>query len=511
MTTCSNYFARHRIALGLIGLVVASISGACAASLDFSECSEHADCDRFGSDELLRCENSLCVPAECKDKKNSSCVDLGGTHVCDLTGDCVDALEIEGCEFIGLADGKVTDELTLVGAIYDGTSPVGKLAIEAFTLAVDDFNAAATLANGNRVGLIACDNKGDITAARDAATHLAERVGVPALLGPIVDDTFINVAKNVSAKMGNLVFTMTPTATAPYSFSDSGVVWRAIPGAEYQGAAIRARIEDAGYSSALMVFRGDNYGLGIYKSLTEEFEGKRVIPGVQTQSLLSYNPGEDGVSELEILLGNNMSPDVVVLLGGDEVGEQIKLLASMGVAPKRILTSHAGLRGVQSAVIEIGDQVFTSPIEMIGPLSSQSENVQILYDRLLANNADLVLGTEAPLAYDAAMTTLLAMSATDPSKKITGPYISQQMERLTSGVQISFDDSPFIEAAVSELNIGNSIDLLGTSGELAFVKDRAQPCSPFVAWGFPDVAAPAPVANATFTFDCPETTGSWSP
>ncbi|HFE46413.1 MAG TPA: amino acid ABC transporter substrate-binding protein [Nannocystis exedens] len=511
MTTCSNYFARHRIALGLVGLVVASVSGACAASLDFSECSEHADCARFGSEELLRCENSLCVPAQCEDKKNSSCADLGGSHVCGLLGDCVDALTVEGCEFLVLPGDKVTDDLTLIGAIYDQTSPVGLLAMEAFALAIDDFNAATTLGNGNRVGLIACDNQGDITAARDAAVHLAESVGVPALLGPIADDTFINIAKNVSAKMGNLVFTMTPTATAPYTFSDSGVVWRTIPGAEYQGAAIRTRIEDAGYSSALMVFREDNYGLGIYQALTEELDGTRVIPGVQTQSLLSYGVGEDGVSELGKLLDGNMSPDVVVLLGGDEVGAQIKLLAERSVAPKRILTSHAGLRGVQSAVIEIGDETFTNPIEMIGPLSADPANVQILYSRLLERNANLVLGTEAPLAYDAAMTTLLAMRATDPSKKISGPYISQQMGRLISGAEISFGDSAFIEAAVDELNLGNSIDLVGTSGDLNFVIERAEPCSPFIAWGFPNIAAPAPVANATFTFDCPGTTGSWAP
>ncbi len=511
MTTCSNYFGRHRIALGFAGLFVASLSGACAASLDFSECSEHEDCKRFGSDVLLRCENALCVEAVCKDKKNSSCDGLDGAHVCDLDGVCVDALEISGCEFVVLPGDKITDDLTLVGAIYDETSAVGKLAIEAFALAIDDFNGAAKLANGNQIGLIACDNGGDAGAAREAAAYLAESVGVPALLGPIVDDTFINVVKNVSVKTGNLIFTMTPTASASYSFSDSGVIWRTIPGVEYQGAALRARIVDAGYASALMVFRGDNYGLGIYNALTEEVDGTRVIPGVQTQSLLSYGVAGDGVSELEKLLAGNMSPDLVVLLGGDEVGAQIQLMASLGVTPKRILTSHAGLRGVQSAIIEIGDQDFTNHIEMIGPLSSHPENVQVLYNRLLERNPNLVLGTEAPLAYDAAMTTVLAMAAIGATKKITGPTISQQMPRLISGVQISFDESAFVQLAVDELALGNSIDLVGTSGDLAFVQSLAQPCSPFVAWGFPDIAAPAPVANATFTFACPDMTGSWVP
>jgi len=510
-TVCSNFFGRHRIALGLSGALVASLSGACSASLDFSECSKDSDCDRFDGAEPLRCEDNVCVVAICSD--NLTCANLGDDQLCGLDELCVDALQVPGCKWLVLPGGEVNNKLTVIGAVYDGSSAIGELVRAAFVLAVEDFNAGASLGNGNQVGLIGCDSGGDLDQAKDAAVHLAENVGVPAILGPLEDDAFIHVAQKVSVKAGNLIFTMTPTATAPISFSDSGILWRTIPGADYQGAAIAQRISDAGYESAVMVFRGDNYGLGLYQALTVEVEGQRVIEGVKSQSHLSYGVAEDGSGQIETLLSGSPNPDVIVLLGGDEVGEQLKKIVALEILPKRILISHAGLRGVQSALIEMGDADFAGRIEMIAPLSAHPTNAPLLYERLQATS-NVVLGAEAPLAYDAAMTTLLAMRAIDGATAITGPTIAQRMSRLTGGSPISFGDIEgykFVKSAADALSLGNTIDVIGTSGDLAFEPEFGQPCGPFVAWGFDDVVVPLPELRSTFTVDCPEATGSWSP
>ncbi len=509
-TVCSTFLGRHRIALGLAGALVASVSGACSASLDFSECSKDSDCDRFDGAEPLRCESNTCVAATCSD--NSTCASLGDDQLCGLDELCVDALEVDGCKWLVLPGGEINDSLTVIGAVYDASSAIGPLVRASFVLAVEDFNAGATLGNGNQVGLIGCDSGGDLDQAKDAATHLAENVGVPAILGPLEDDAFIHVAEKVSVKAGNLIFTMSPTAIAPSTFSDSNVVWRTIPGAAYHGQAIAQRIADAGYESAIMVFRGDNYGLGLYKALTVEVGGQQVIEGVSNQSHLSYSVDEDGSGQIETLLTGSPNPDVIVLLGGDEVGEQLKKIVALGVLPKRILISHAGLRGVQSAIIEVGDADFAGRIEMIAPLSAHPTNAPLLYERLQATS-NVVLGAEAPLAYDAAMTTLLAMRAIDGGTAITGPTIAPRMSKLTAGSPISFGEIEgykFVKAAADALGLGNSIDVIGTSGDLSFVPEFGQPCGPFVAWGFDDVAVPLPVLRSSFTVNCPDTTGSWS-
>jgi len=511
-TACSNFVGRHRIALGLAGLFAASISGACSASLDFTECTEDADCDRFEGAEPLRCDQNTCVVASCS--ANSDCEGLGGSQVCGLDDLCVDALAVEGCEFLVLPGGEVRDSITLVGAVFDSSTAIGKLVEASFALAVEDFNAATTLGNGHQVGLVSCNSGGDLDQAREAAAYLAEEVGVPALLGPIDDDAFVDIAEKVSIKAGNLIFTMTPTATAPFPFSDSGVVWRTIPGSGYQGLAMRERISQSG-TSAAMVFRGDNYGIGVYAAATSLVDGVRQLDDVSPQSLLSYTRGEDGVSQLASaleLIGD--VPDVIALVGGDEVEEQLKYLSGQGILPKKVIVSHAGLRGVQAAIQQMANPDLRARIELIGPLSTHPTNGQALYDRLEALGSNIVLGSEGLLAYDASMTTMLAMRAIGADKAITGPTIAQKMSRLTEGEKVSFGDyggGAFVKAAVDALEKGNSIDVVGASGELGFIPEIAEPCGPFIAWGFDDDVTPIPQERSRFDFDCETSNGDWIP
>ncbi|MCA9657071.1 MAG: ABC transporter substrate-binding protein [Myxococcales bacterium] len=513
---CSNLFARSRGALAVGGIVAAAVAGACTASLDFTECTVDADCDRFEAGEPLRCDTNRCVPATCSN--NSECEGLGGSQVCGLDDFCVDALVAAGvdddCEFLVLPGNSVKDKLTLIGAVYNGDSAIGALAEASFKLAVEDFNAGTTMANGNAVGVVACNSAGDPEQASAAAKHLAEVVGVPAILGPLDDDDFVEVANKVSVVPGNLIFTMTPTAVAPTGESDSGVLWRTIPGADYQGKALRARLLGGGFGSVIMVFRGDNYGLGLYEALTEDNGmGQRVIPGIGNQSNLSYGADENGAGQLDTLLGVIPEPEAIVLLGGDEVGEQLKHIADLGVAPKKIYISHAGLRGIQGALLETGDAALAGRIELIAPVSEHPDNKTVLYTRLQERNPNVILGTEAPLSYDAAMTTLLAMRAIGDGKTLTGPVIAQQMSRLTSGAPISFGDVEslaFVKDAANALGSGGSIDMIGNSGELGFVLAKGQPCSPFVSWGFTDVASPVPVQLASYATACPDATGTWA-
>ncbi|MEZ4382037.1 MAG: ABC transporter substrate-binding protein [Nannocystaceae bacterium] len=511
---CSNLFARSRGALALGCVAAAAVAGACTASLNFTECTVDADCDRFVEGEPLRCDASVCVPATCS--KNSDCEGLGGSHVCGLEDYCVDAL-VAGdadCGFLVLPGNAVKDKLTLIGAVYDGDAAIGRLAEASFKLAVDDFNSGTTMANGNAVGVVSCNSGGDPVKASAAAKHLAEVVGVPAILGPLDDDSFVRVANDVSTVTGNLIFTMSPTATAPTGESDSGVLWRTIPGADYHAKALHDRIIGDGLGSVIMTVRSDNYGIGIYQALTVDTgDNQRVIPDIiGTQSNLSYDASENGVSQIETLLELIPEPEAFVLLGGDEVGDQIRRIHELGVDAKRIYVSHAGLRGVQGVLQETGSLDLAARIELIAPVAENAESVSTLYARLQQSNANVILGVEAPLSYDAAMTTLLAMRGIGDNKAVTGPGIAQQMGRLISGQKISFGDVEnlaFVKSAATALDAGGTIDLSGTSGELGFVIAKGQPCSPFVAWGFNNVEVPAPVEVATYDTQCPTAAGAW--
>lgn len=260
-----------------------------------------------------------------------------------------------------------------------------------------------------------------------------------------------------------------------------------------------------------MLLRGNNYGIGIYNELTEESGMDRVIPDVAVQAILSYQTVDEGRTALTNLAMQVAEPTSIILIGGDEVGELILKTAELGLTPKKIYTSHAGLRGIQSAIIQSGDPALMGRIEMIAPVAEHPENAPILYNRLLEASPGLVLGTEAPLAYDAAMTTMLAIRAT-PGSTLTGPTIAPQMAKLTSGMPISFgevQELTFVRNAVALLDKGESIDVVGNSGDLRFQQESGEPCGPFYALHFSDVTNPVPVPAATYNFACPMKTGTW--
>jgi hypothetical protein len=121
---------------------------------------------------------------------------------------------------------------------------------------------------------------------------------------------------------------------------------------------------------------------------------------------------------------------------------------------------------------------------------------------------------EAGLAYDAAMVTLLGMSAHNGNEPITGLAIRSAMSRLndTTSTVVSFGEDPakFVKTAITEIGAGKTIDIDGASGPLNYRSDGTI-CGDLVAF---ELAADAKslVPADTFTASCPEgLTGTWAP
>ncbi|MBK8264071.1 MAG: ABC transporter substrate-binding protein [Nannocystis sp.] len=498
-------------ALSSVALVGAAV-GACSASLDFIECRQPSDCERFIGSGQLRCDNGACVPADCE--KHSECGELGESFVCGLQGVCVDA-ERDGCALAVIPGGELGDDpVLMVGAIVDQGTPAGDAAAAAISLAVSDFNAGASLADGSQVALVICDNDGESVASRDAAEHLATKVGVPAIVGPLEEDAFAAVGEQVSVVPGNSIFTISPTAIAPLDFQDPNLLWRASPSAAFHAAAFKARIAELKPDSAVMLWRSDRYGISIYEGLTDEVGEQRVVNGIPQQANISFTDSAQAKEHFDALVKLLAKPDLIILVGGDEMGEVVKHIGASDLAGTKILISDRALPGLGAALTEAQDAKLTAGIEVIAPQRS-SGNEGILAQRLSERSPGTLFNEEAILSYDAAMATLLAMRAVPQAQRVLGPPIAASVSRLISGEKVSFSDvDTFVAAAAAGLGGGASIDVVGFSGELAFnggTKWR-EPCVDFIGWEFSEVEGLVAVPKRTLTFMCPEPVpvGTWS-
>src|SRR5690606_25808628 len=121
-----------------------------------------------------------------------------------------------------------------------------------------------------------CDDSVGTNAAVDAARHLVDDVGVPAIVGPIFSENVLAVANQVTIDAG--VFVMTPTATAMSiaDLRDADLVWRTTPGAVYQSNALVDRMidldADTPITQLLILAKDDAYGNGILSAILPELE-----------------------------------------------------------------------------------------------------------------------------------------------------------------------------------------------------------------------------------------------
>lgn len=494
-------------------LVAGVAAGACSASLDFIECVDDNECNtRFAGDGPLRCETGRCVAATCEG--HDACASLGESYACGVNGDCIDVVQGE-CELLFVPGGEIVEDLVFVGAIYDEAAPEGPQIMAAIKLAAEEFNSKTALASGEQVAVIGCDSEGTIAGAHAAGLHLAEVVGVPAIIGPTEDEEFIKVAQDVSNKAGNYNFTMSPTALTPF-LDGAGRVWLTTPGTGSYGRAISERIVGYGLDRALVVFTGDNYGIrfqeGVMWGVNQD--GAPVIPGVVNQVSLSYDNQSDGTEAIDALLLAITDPSIIVLLGRDEVGAQIKHLASLGtVSPEKIIVTKRALPAVQAALVELGSAEWMAKVEYIAADAAHPVNAAAVQGRLMAKNPALTeVGDAANLAYDAAMTTLLGLRALKSSEPIAGPQLAGTMSRMSSGAVVSFgdDELAFISTAAVEFGMGRTVDLVGASGELAFNTAKNEPCGSFTAYSFTDLATATATPVARYTPECPAASGAWA-
>lgn len=573
---------KHILYLGVIASLLATTG--CSLRYDFTECSSDADCLKIeGSGEFYTCDtaNNQCVSAsiECRAdtdcagkgdrtkcqanacvnptpmgdmgpdegvdmppdmgsgcKVNSECTtDQTPNHLCGADGQCFDPLNADCTEFIPPKTGGL-DKMVVVGVIMPLVEPfgtvLGKPLANAVKLAQDQFNGEGALADGRKIGLLICDSKGNATVGSRAASHLASKVGVPAIIGPLFSEVFIAAASDVARP--NNTFIISPTATSPAITNlhtpQSNTIWRNIASDEFQGAAFVQRVKDIGVQRVLILYKDDKYGDDLRMQMELKLRtdlGETNVKVVQYDNPITIPDTIMRRQQYGMIIGQALAdfePQAVLILGtneGAEVGgAYLTIVGSMMKTPGKMIFSHGVVPALAEFVNSIPNgQNFLPLIEAIAPDIFNPKD-QSYKSFLLSYNLAFG-GTQSSIpattSFDAAMTTFLAMSALPSGDVVTGKKIANNIGRLVdksaAGVEVRFFDTSYVSKATNALSEGKGIDMVGVSGALDYDTTTGSVYTRQIGWEvIPDVTNGYTIKQKREMLfpNAPMTTGTWT-
>ncbi len=498
-------------------LACGGLAGACSATYDFTECYSPEDCaDFFEDGRPMVCVQKVCQVQKGGCKSNSQCEGLGEDFICTNSTDnrlCVSTAS-EQCGAPIYPDGEVADDVVFVGLLVPKTgadAALGAAAEKAALAAIKDFNARGTLQDKARIAAVVCDTQSSPTAASAAAKHLGDTLTIPVLIGPLDDIELTTVVKEVTFAKRVFAFTMGPMTTAEMETLDSGdLVFSAMGDATYQGAAMGAWMGSDFASNPdadAYIMPADNvYGLSLYGGVATDPAGSLFrIPQIGGgQYISTYKSTEAAIATLDGYLGDLGVPSALVLLGRSEVGEILAHYKATGMSwPEKIYVPSRAM----GAIAALADPTLAGVVIAVGP-DLEAEGLAVLRDR----TGDPNLPGEAVYAYDATMSSLLAMSAVKAGSLVVGPAVSKAVSSLAdlAGVEVRFADSPetFVPAATGAFAAGERVNVTGLSGPLDF-DAKGDVCGPMAAYTL-DASGGVWQRLGTYTPNCPDTVGTWA-
>jgi len=469
---------------------------------------------------------------------------------CAVNGVCVDLLTAE-CQNVRWPDDR--DNVVFIGSIMPTSPPFDNLITplqNAVQLAVDDFNDETALQGDRGIAWVGCDDSAGAASSVNAANHLIDNVGVPAIIGPIFSENMLDVS---DVTIGEGVFLMSPTATANSitDLDDMDLVWRTIPPDVYQANALVDRMIEldsgAGQVTSLLVLaKDDAYGNGILAAILSPLEDALPMTDIYTNT---YPNPTDFASQAELqaaygaVLAGAASATAapyshVIFVGTSEIqvllygylGTQ-ELFDPPGVMMPLFTVTHGAVPEMERFITDIGVIPDTDPLVPVKPLleaNLQGTSPIVLNPtnfgafsiryRIAFNDQEPL--TSSALSYDATLAALFAMCTVPAEDAVSGAAIASAMSRLADpdGASISFSgsDISFISDARNVLVVpAGSVDLEGVSGELEWDLATGDVRAGVWGWSLCDETVDASMPEALFTrlYDlnpAPATDGTWS-
>jgi len=513
----------------LTGWALASAPG-CSVILDFPQCVDDGDCTNTEGVDLV-CRRSECIepipPSTVACEATADCIAAFDASVVCGVGNVCAGLATERCELLVQPQGVEPEAITYIGSILPRTGTyevLGAPLVLAIQLAVEDFNANATLPGGGKVGYVACDSEGSGALAAEAAVELVA-AGIDAVVGPGLSSSVIDTA-NVTAPAGVLLISPTASARALAALNDDDLVWRTTGNDSVQAAGIAARIAalDPPPQRVVALVKDDIYGKGLLDDLAPRLADVLPPDGLGTVLYSEVDSFADDQTLLaeygaRVATAFDRQPDVITILGSVEARQLILfyLEAWANADPRpplpQFVVSNEALPVLGSVVDGVSDSFKPALMASLEGVThdvldpSNFDPWEIRYG--IRFDADA--GLSAQLAYDAAMAVLLVYSAL-PAGAVSGSELAAALEKLVDagGPTVSFGQGlSFIVEVQDHLAAGDGVNLRGISGPLDFDVDSGDTRRDLTGWNVEPISGTLrPTLRARRHYD--RATKTWS-
>ena len=419
-------------------------------------CTVHADCTQAGAD--------FCLSA------SQRCVSLKSPDCTNVTGPAT------------------ANDAILIGSMFSTSGSQAAVNIarqRSVMLAVSEINGMGGVPRADKTGqprplvLVSCDESKD---AVRAATHLAEDLQIPAIIGPNNSQDQLDIAMKVTVAAGTVTISPTAVAESIAELRDNDLSWQMVPTDVQRGPllihelntlerVLRARL---GRDLKLgMIFRDDALGIGTRASLVDlVWNGKPLSAAGNLGTRVridAYDASETSHADM-IAAHVAFAPDVVVLVGaGDAVSGVMEPLEAAWGAPPRpqyVLIDSTKVPELLALVgrnPELRTRVRGTGIAP-GPDSEPVlQSFRIAYQ---ARYPDDLQSTSSGLgaSYDATYAVALAMVAGGGT---SGAEIARGLRKLGRGQGLPLGPTNIL-SAFRRFDAGESIAAIGTFSQLAW-------------------------------------------
>jgi ABC-type branched-subunit amino acid transport system substrate-binding protein/uncharacterized UPF0146 family protein len=441
----------------------------------------------------------------------SDCIErFGQSFICGAGGECIDALDDNGdCQRIHYSRTANPDNVIYIGSLLPLVEPfgttIGKPIENAIQLAIDEFNNDGGLPGGRRLAWISCDSKGNAMIAQRAASHLAQTVGTPAIIGPLFSEAYISMVSNVSNPAG--VFSITPTGTSPsignLNAMDQNLSWRNIASDEFQAYAIAKRVRDLGPSKILILYKNDKYGSDLQELVFDDLNSNlgAEIKVIQLPNPIDLEePTQENIQSdyagriAQVVKKGEFEPQLTIIIGTNEgalaVGSYLVVATSSEIALPKFILSHGVIPAMEQLAVQLAAMNLTALLPQIegvapdifDPASEVYQDYRLDYSIAFNNTQPALASTTT---YDAVMTIGFSAATVPAGEPITGQKIADGIARLVDkeGTPlVFFESTSFVSDGVAELQSGNNLDLSGVSGPIDYIPEITGVYQPMVNW-----------------------------
>ena len=562
--------SRARLLLALIATAgIAAASASCSLIVDTNAdvCTGDAECKVAGQIcSKVADKPSICAPATCSAtaacKTGSSC--LSGACMpsapCTTTADCMTAgdtcvsgtcgppattcdeaaciaqgagFTCRGSKCVGLLSKECTTvygDYKNVNAVFFGSvlpttggdSSTGLPIENALKLALDDFNQVA---NGlpaipgtkerRPMVLVGCSDDSDNPTAVTAAKHLAEDVGVVAIIGGAFSGITLDVANTVTIPDEVLLFSPSATSVAITDLDDHDLVWRTSPPDSFQAQAlslympeIEAKVRaDLGLLAndkikVAILNKGDAYGSGLAKALEQKLviNGKPATDQSNSGSYMRVdygNPDDPTVNPTKypqtVAQTLAFKPNVTLVFGANEGVSEVfsKIEEQWNGAPmvtyrSQFIFSDAGEIPELWQYIADNDAGGTLRPRVRGTVPGTDNTLFKTFrsaytSKYQDGSSPDVFGVAG--GYD--IIYLLGYSAAGlGATPVTGPNLAKRLKKMVSGAKVDVGAETINSTFLKVANDG-SIDYNGASGPLNFDVKTGEAPSDIQIWCIP--------------------------